>query len=159
MADSAVVDAQQDCTTTDEDKLLKEALVTSVASNILIQIELLCIVVNTIQTMPYEFTSKLCTKTAEDILFETAFPANEDKKPRKIRRRGGGKKQNDLHDILKIGLEMPEALCDVAKDLANLPPLSMTIPMSKNCNYYLLLKNIKKCTQSTILKCYNLFRK
>ena len=113
-------------TTTDEDKLLKEALVTSDASNILIQIELLCFVVNKIQTMQYEFISKLCmnfyseeaVKTAKDILFETAFPAN-DKKTRKIRRRGGGKKQNDLHDILNICLEIPEALCQGPSEFAS----------------------------------------
>ena len=67
--------------------------------------------------MPYEFISKLCTdfyneeavETAKDILFETAFTANADKKPRNIRRRGAGKKQNDLHDILNVCLEMSEA--------------------------------------------------
>ena len=140
MADSAVVDSQQDSTSTDEDTIIKELLGTSVASDVPIQCELLCFVVNKIQTMPYEFISKLCTdfyneeavETAKDILFETAFTANADKKPRKIRRRGAGKKQNDLHDILNVCLEMSEAPCYVAKDLANLPPLSMNnFDMSK----------------------------
>ena len=94
MADSEVVDSQQDCTSTDEDTIIKELLGTNVASDVPIQCELLCFVVNNIQTMPYEFISKLCTdfyneeavETAKDILFETAFTANADKKPRKIRR-------------------------------------------------------------------------
>ena len=89
-----------------------ELLGTSVASDVPIQCELLCFVVNKIQTMPYEFISKLCTdfyneeavETAKDILFETAFTANADKKPRKIKRRGAGNKQNDLHDILNVCL-------------------------------------------------------
>ena len=83
MADSEVVDSQQDCTSTDEDTIIKELLGTNVASDVPIQCELLCFVVNNIQIMPYEFISKLCTdfyneeavETAKDILFEMAFPS------------------------------------------------------------------------------------
>ena len=89
MADGAVVDVQQDSSSTDKDMVLKEPLVTSVASDVPIQRELLCVVVNNVQTRPYEFISKLCpdfysedvVETAKVILFEKAFSANEDKKP------------------------------------------------------------------------------
>ena len=92
------MDVQQDSSSTDKDTILKEPLVMSVARDVPIQRELLCFVVNNIQTMPYEFISKLCpdfysedaVETAKDILFEKAFSANEDKKPRK--ETGAGKK-------------------------------------------------------------------
>ena len=99
--------------------------------------EVLCFVSNKINIMPYDMICKLCTdfysdadlEQAKDILFDTAFVQREDGRPRKIKRRGAGKKQSDMQDILNIFLEMPPDSVPiyVAKDLSNLPPLTMNI--------------------------------
>jgi len=104
--------------------------------------EVLCFVSNKINVMPYDMICKLCTdfysdtdlEQAKDILFDTAFSHRDDARPRKIKRRGAGKKQSDMQDILNIFLEMPPDSVPiyVAKDLSNLPPLTMnTFDMSR----------------------------
>jgi len=104
--------------------------------------EVLCFVSNKINIMPYELICKLCTdfysdsdlEAAKDLLFETAFSALDENRPRNIKRRGAGKKQNIVQDILNVFLEMnPQSVpCYVAQDLSNLPPLSMdTFDMSR----------------------------
>ena len=95
--------------------------------------ELLCFVSNKIEMLPYEMICKLCTDSysdaeieeAKDVLFETAF--SDESKPRKIKRRGAGKKQSDIQDIVNIFLEMSPTVvpCYVAHDLSKHPPLTV----------------------------------
>ena len=97
--------------------------------------EVLSFICNKVNIMPYEMIVKLCmdfysnedVESAKDILFNTAFSDTDEDKPRNIKRRGAGKRQSDLQDILNIFLELtPHSIpCYVAKDLSNLPPLSM----------------------------------
>ena len=95
--------------------------------------EILCFISNKINVLPYDVLVKLCVQSydeiaieeAKDILFETAF--NDRAAPRKVKRRGSNKKCTDIQDILNIFLEFPShhTPMNVAKDLSNLPPLSV----------------------------------
>lgn len=103
--------------------------------------ELLCFIFNKIQSIPYEVVCKLCSdfyseavvEKAKDMLFNTLSAMPMDNLPRKIKRRGAQKKQNDLQDILNLFLEMPPNMAPVfvVQDLTNLPPISLdTFDMS-----------------------------
>ena len=96
--------------------------------------ELLCFISNKINILPYDVLVKLCvqsfdevtTKVAKDILYDTAF--NNRTAQRKVKCPcGSNKKSADMKNILNIFLDFPSNHVPmyVAKDLSNLPPLSV----------------------------------
>ena len=110
--------------------------------------ELLCFATNKITTMPYDMLNKLCVDfynendiaCAKDIIH--AYRPTSGR--RLVKHRGDIKKKRDVEDILNILLETPLHAMPlfVAKDLANLPPLSMN-----NFDMASVLKGIENLQQ------------
>lgn len=94
--------------------------------------ELLCFICNKIDTLAYDILLKLCVDfytdeqvaAAKSLLFDTCV-VPEGK--RNIQRRGSGKKASNIQDMLDLLLDLDSACCPVfvARDLANLPPLTV----------------------------------
>ena len=94
--------------------------------------ELLCFVSNKCASMAYTMLCKLCTdfyreddiSCAKDTLYNAT--GGRDGR-RKVQHRGVKKSQRDMEDIIDLFLELPlhDIPMFVAKDISNLPPLSM----------------------------------
>ena len=93
--------------------------------------EVLCFAQNKTNTLPVDNVVKLCTdfysseviSAAKRVLFDNA----KGKKPRYVVRQGENKSRGDMRDIvtLLLSLELAHTPIFVARDLANLPPLSV----------------------------------
>ena len=86
------------------------------------------------------------TKVAKDILYDTAF--NNRTAPRKVKCRGSNKKSADMKNILNIFLDFPSNHVPmyVAKDLSNLPPLSVN-----NFDIAKIIKDIEQLKVNVVI--------